>query len=171
MKNIVSAIRNFLSPNSLNRTTQVKESEDIWIATYGTLKKDYNNYNIYLTNSTYLGSGITQDKYPLIIKDMPYLIEELGQGYQVEVDVFKITQTVLAKLDEFEVHPTWYRRKQIPIQLNGTTHSCWLYFSMTEAVGDHALHKSYKQVDGKTYLEESSAASSSEVPVYSVEKE
>lgn len=171
MKNIVSAIRNFLSPNSLNRTTQVKESEDIWIATYGTLKKDYNNYNIYLTNSTYLGSGITQDKYPLIIKDMPYLIEELGQGYQVEVDVFKITQTVLAKLDEFEVHPTWYRRKQIPIQLNGTTHSCWLYFSMTEAVGDHALHKSYKQVDGKTYLEEISAASSSEVPVYSVEKE
>lgn len=171
MKNIVSTIRNFLSPNSPSRATQVKESEDIWIATYGTLKKDYNNYTTYLTASTYLGSGTTQDKYPLIIKDMPYLIEELGLGFQVEVDVFKITHSVLAKLDEFEVHPTWYRRKQIPIQLKGSTHSCWLYFSMTETVGEHSLHKSYKQVDGKTYLEESRIANSSEETVCSVEKE
>lgn len=171
MKNIVSAIRNFLALNSPHRATLVNESEDIWIATYGTLKKDYNNYNVYLTTSTYLGSGATQDKYPLIIKDMPYLIEELGRGYQVEVDVFKITHSVLAKLDEFEVHPTWYRRKQIPILLNGSTHRCWLYFSMTEAVGEHALHKSYKQVDGKTYLEESTVASSPEATAYSVEKE
>ena len=25
--------------------------EDIWLATYGTLKKGYNNYNLYLTGS------------------------------------------------------------------------------------------------------------------------
>jgi hypothetical protein len=35
--------------------------EEIWIATYGTLKKGYNNYKVYLTNSTFIGSGTTQE--------------------------------------------------------------------------------------------------------------
>ncbi len=119
--------------------------EDIWLATYGTLKKGYNNYNLYLTNSKFMGSGTTQEMYPLIIKDLPYLIEDIGTGFQVEVDVFKINRTVLERIDELEIHPTWYRRKQIPILLYGNTVTCWIYFSMTESIGSYILHKSYKQ--------------------------
>ena len=88
--------------------------EEIWIATYGTLKKGYNNYKLHLNNSTFIGKGTTQDKYPLIIKDLPYLIDEVGVGHQVEVDVFTVSQQVLGLLDEFEDHPNWYMRKEIP---------------------------------------------------------
>ncbi len=129
--------------------------EDIWLATYGTLKKGYNNYNLHLTNSKFMGSGTTQEMYPLIIKDLPYLIEDIGNGFQVDVDVFKISKPVLEKIDEFEVHPTWYRRKQIPILLNGNTVTCWIYFSMTESIGSDTLHKTYKQEIHCNYLGES----------------
>lgn len=123
----------------------------IWIATYGTLKKGYNNYVLHLTNSTYIGRGTTQDKYPLIIKDMPYLIEEVGAGHQIEVDIFTIDQQVLERLDELEDHPNWYRRKEIPINLNGKIYSCWLYFNITESISDNTLHNSYIQEPGKVY--------------------
>jgi gamma-glutamylcyclotransferase (GGCT)/AIG2-like uncharacterized protein YtfP len=125
--------------------------EEIWIATYGTLKKGYNNYKLHLTNSTFIGSGVTQDKYPLIIKDMPYLIEEVGVGHQVEVDVFTINQQVFDRLDEFEDHPNWYKRKEIPIDLNGKIYSCWLYFSRTESIGDDTFHRTYIQEPGNVY--------------------
>ena len=129
--------------------------QEIWLATYGTLKKGYNNYELHLTNSKYIGSGTTQEMYPLLIKDMPYLIEDIGNGHQVEVDVFKISKTVLEKIDELEVHPTWYKRKQIPILLNGNTVTCWIYFSMTESIDNDSLHKTYKQVSGSINLGES----------------
>jgi gamma-glutamylcyclotransferase (GGCT)/AIG2-like uncharacterized protein YtfP len=125
--------------------------EEIWIATYGTLKKGYNNYKLHLTNSTFIGSGVTQDKYPLIIKDMPYLIEEVGVGHQVEVDVFTINQQVFDRLDEFEDHPNWYKRKEIPIDLNGKIFSCWLYFSRTESICDDTFHRTYIQEPGNVY--------------------
>lgn len=131
--------------------TQYKVEDEILVATYGTLKKDYNNYKRYLTQSEYIGSGITQDKYPLIIKDMPHMIEEEGIGFQVEVDVFTVSAQVLKDLDVLEGHPTWYRRKVIPIEFNGKTHSCWVYFSTTEVVGTNLLHKTYIQEPGKTY--------------------
>ena len=129
--------------------------EDIWLATYGTLKKGCNNYNLRLTNSKYMGSGTTQEMYPLIIKDLPYLIEDIGNGFQVEVDVFKISEPVLERIDELEIHPTWYKRKQIPILLNGNTVTCWIYFSMTESIGSNTLHKTYKQESHVAYLGES----------------
>jgi gamma-glutamylaminecyclotransferase len=129
--------------------------ENIWLATYGTLKKGYNNYNLHLTNSKYMGGGTTQEMYPLIIKDLPYLIEDIGNGFQIEVDVFKISKPVLERIDELEIHPTWYRRKQIPILLNGNTVTCWIYFSMTESIGSDILHKTYKQESDSAYLGES----------------
>ena len=86
---------------------------------------------------------------------MPYLIEDIGNGFQIEVDVFKISKPVLEKIDELEIHPTWYRRKQIPILLNVNTIICWIYFSMTETIGSDTLHKTYKQESHSAYLGES----------------
>lgn len=128
-----------------------KIEEGFLVATYGTLKKDYNNYKRYLTRSEYLGAVTTKHKYPLVIKDMPHMIEEEGIGFQVDVDVFTVSPEVLKDLDVLEGHPTWYKRKVIPIDLNGETYSCWVYFSTTEVVGCNELHKTYIQEPGKTY--------------------
>lgn len=153
MINIFAVFSNFFSAGFRISINNGIEREDIWIATYGTLKKGYNNYRLYLTESTFVGSGLTEDKYPLIIKDMPYLIEELGAGFQVEVDVYKVSKQVLRKLDELEMHPTWYRRKQIPILINGIKRTCWIYFSMTESIGNNTVYQTYKQLAGNHDLD------------------
>lgn len=83
---------------------------------------------------------------------MPYLIEDIGNGYQIEVDVFKISKLVLERIDEIEIHPTWYRRKQISILLKGNTVTCWIHFSITESIDGDTMHKTYKQEPGFTYF-------------------
>lgn len=119
--------------------------EDNLIAVYGTLKKGYNNYNTYLTTSKFIGGGKTQDKYPLIVSGLPYMIDECGKGYNVAVDVFKVSQPVLDRLDKLEGHPTWYKRKQIPVVVNGKTLTCWLYFNICENVDNRPMHTTYTQ--------------------------
>ena len=41
--------------------------EEHYIAVYGTLKRNYSNYYNYLSQSKFVGSGRTKNKYPLII--------------------------------------------------------------------------------------------------------
>lgn len=157
----------FVTINSHSRTFQIynkelwTQHEGVWfskdtvieenlVAVYGTLKKGYNNYNNYLTSSKHIGSGLTKDKYPLIIKGLPYMIEEIGKGHHVSVDVFKVSNSVLANLDKLEGHPTWYRRKQIPIMVGGKTLTCWLYFNIAETSAGHTLHNTYTQTMPKS---------------------
>lgn len=130
--------------------------EDTLVAVYGTLKKGYSNYNHYLTSSKYVGSGETKDKYPLVISGLPYLIEKKGVGHNVEVDVFKVSSSVLSALDRLEGHPNWYRRKQIDIQMKGKVLTCWIYFNLREHEKGHELHKTYTQLPNrvKWYEEE-----------------
>jgi len=152
----------FVTINSYSRTFQVYNKElwtqhdGVWfskdnvieenlVAVYGTLKKGYSNYNSHLTSSKHIGSGLTKDKYPLIIKGLPYMIEEIGQGHHVSVDVFKVSNPVLANLDKLEGHPNWYRRKQIPIMVKGRTLICWLYFNIAEKVDGNKVHNTYRQ--------------------------
>lgn len=115
------------------------------VAVYGTLKKDYNNYHHYLKGSAYVGSGETMNKYPLIINGLPYVMSKKGKGFNVDVDVFLVSQNTLKSLDSLEGHPTWYERKQINILMsNGTTMVAWLYFNDTiEDTG--VYHKTYTQ--------------------------
>lgn len=152
----------FVTINTRNRTYQIynkhlwTQRDGVWyskgnvlednlIAVYGTLKKGYSNYYSYLTNSKYIGRGKTKDKYPLIIKGLPYLIENKGKGFNVEVDVFKVSDTVLASLDILESHPTWYRRKQVPVMVNGKQMFCWIYFNIREKANGMVFHETYKQ--------------------------
>ncbi len=117
--------------------------ENIYVAVYGTLKKNQSNYHNYLSRSTSIGSGTTKDKYPLVIKGLPYLIENKGVGHNVDVDIFKVSGSTLAKLDSLEGHPNWYRRKKIPIMCNGKSIMCWIYFNIKENEHGQLLHKSY----------------------------
>lgn len=128
--------------------------EDNLVAVYGTLKKGYSNYNRLLTSSKHIGSGVTKDKYPLVITGLPYLIEERGVGHNVEVDVFKVSDAVLNNLDVLEGHPNWYRRKQIPIKMkDGRVLTCWIYFNLAESSKGMQLHKTYTQTP--LYIRES----------------
>jgi gamma-glutamylcyclotransferase (GGCT)/AIG2-like uncharacterized protein YtfP len=116
-----------------------------YVAVYGTLKKDYSNYLYYLSDSKYLGSGLTKNKYPLVIKGLPYLINKKGIGHNVCVDVFRVTDETLMRLDKLEGHPNWYERKKIDINLNGYNAKCWIYFNKSNSHEGEFLHKTYLQ--------------------------
>ena len=100
------------------------------VAVYGTLKKNYSNYHHYLSGSTYVGSGETVDKYPLIISGLPYVMSKKGVGHNVDVDVFLVSQSKLKELDGLEGHPSWYERKKIQVLMDeGSVMNSWLYFN------------------------------------------
>lgn len=151
----------FVTINTRNKTYQIynkhlwTQKDEVWyskdnvlqtnlVAVYGTLKKYESNYYPYLMNAHFVGSGKSKDKYPLIIKGLPYLINEVGNGHHVEMDIFRVTDAELARLDKLEGHPHWYRREQIPVTYNGKTYKCWVYFNLAEKVGKEKLHKTYK---------------------------
>lgn len=103
--------------------------QDNVIAVYGTLRKGMGNYHRYLRNAKHLGSGTTQDKYPMIAKGIPYVYDEKGRGNQIVVDVFKVGDMDLKPIDQLEGHPDWYERKQIPVVMkSGKVITAWLYF-------------------------------------------
>lgn len=153
----------FVTINTRNRTYQIYNKElwtqrdGVWyskdnvlednlVAVYGTLKKGYSNYNRFLTSSKHVGKGKTEDKYPLIISGLPYLIEQKGIGHNVEVDVFKVTDAKVKELDALEGHPYWYCRKQIPVKMkDGRVLNCWIYFNIAEKYKGQEVHKSYEQ--------------------------
>lgn len=116
------------------------------VAVYGTLKKGNSNYWHYLADSQFVGAGETADKYPLVIKGLPYLINHKGVGYNVDVDVFNVSDDVLKALDRLEGHPRWYKRTKVNIKVGTQTLSCWIYFMEGMDVGrEDTIHKSYKQ--------------------------
>ena len=125
-------------------TTPKYEGNKELVAVYGTLKKGFGNYLRYLQDQEFVGSGTTQDRYPLIVKGLPYLINEKGKGYNVEVDVFNVDMPTLQSLDALEGHPHWYRRKEINILVNGSARKCWIYFNISHKSKGEKYHKSYQ---------------------------
>ena len=152
----------FVTINTRNRSFQIynkhlyTHKDGVWysktnvlqdnlLAVYGTLKKGYSNYNHYLKNSNHIGTGVTASKYPLIIQGLPYLINEKGKGYNVEVDVFSVSDATLSNIDRLEGHPTWYKREEIEVKVNGKTYTCWTYFNLVENSDNKVLHHTYEQ--------------------------
>ena len=119
--------------------------ENNYVAVYGTLKKNYSNYWWYLGNATHIGKGKTYEKYPLIVKGLPYLINDEGKGHNVEIDLFRVTDSTLKDLDRLEGHPNWYRREQIWVVVKGEPYLAWIYFNIKEKSDGQVFHKSYKQ--------------------------
>jgi gamma-glutamylaminecyclotransferase len=151
----------FVTINSHSKTYQIynkdlwSQKDGVWyskevvqdnlIAVYGTLKRGYGNYYNYLSSSKFIGKGNTKDKYPLIISGLPYLINKKGEGYNVQVDVFKVTDSKLNDLDRLEGHPNWYRREQVEIKVKGVVLNCWIYFNIRENEIGKVHHKTYFQ--------------------------
>lgn len=122
------------------------------VAVYGTLKRGYGNHRAYLEDSKFMGKGKTKDKYPLLIDGLPYLVNRRGKGHNVEVELYKVDDDTLRRLDALEGHPNWYERKQIPIRLSGGVEvTAWIYFNDMPIEG-RVYHKSYtQQVTRKPY--------------------
>lgn len=156
----------FVTVNTRNRTYQIYNKElwvqrdGIWyskanvleehlVAVYGTLKKGHGNYYRHLTESKFIGKGVTKDKYPLIVRGLPYLLEEKGKGHHVEVEVYKVDDDTFSDLDALEGHPNWYKRKEVVIRLSsGKEVKAWIYFNPHEKSRGQEMHKSYT---GQTY--------------------
>jgi gamma-glutamylcyclotransferase (GGCT)/AIG2-like uncharacterized protein YtfP len=154
----------FVTVNTRNRTYQIYNKElwvqrdGIWyskanvleehlVAVYGTLKRGHANHYRHLTESKFIGKGVTKDKYPLIVRGLPYMIEEKGKGHQVEVEVYKVDDDTFRDLDALEGHPNWYQRKRVPISMSkGKEVMAWVYFNPTESSKGHKLHKSYTPI-------------------------
>ena len=97
------------------------------VAVYGTLKSGFGNHHL-LADSYCLGDGHTVEPYPMVVNDIPYLIDDAGTGHRVAVEVYRVTDDTLASLDSLEGHPNWYVRRKIQVQLvKGGAVSAWVY--------------------------------------------
>ena len=121
------------------------------VAVYGTLKMGFSNNPRYLSNAKYLGSGVTKYKYPLVIDSLPYLVNKVNVGYNVKVDVFKVSNTTFNNLDALEGHPSWYKREQISIYINGEYLTCWVYFNPKDINEGTEIHKEYLESGQKRF--------------------
>jgi len=120
------------------------KERDSLVGVYGTLKTGQHN-NHYLSDSLSLGLARTSDEYPLIISGLPYLIDEAGVGFNVEVEVFSVNEKTLGRLDRLEGHPTWYRRQRTLVKMedSGDILSVWIYFNIKESFHGKELHDRY----------------------------
>ena len=119
---------------------------------YGTLKKGHSNFNNYLTQSNFLSSGVTLEKYPFIIEGLPYVSSDEGNGFNVEVDVMLVDDDELFELDCLESHPNWYERKQVKIHTEdfGVV-TAWLYFNDTVEYNGKELQSTYTEESKYSY--------------------
>jgi len=104
-----------------------KSGKLVSVAVYGTLKSGRGNHRL-LEKSYCLGDAYTAAAYPLVIDGLPYLIDRMGVGKRVRVEVYRVDEATLARLDSLEGHPDWYQRKEIQVQLiKGGTVTAWVY--------------------------------------------
>tara|TARA_R100000742_G_C4277412_1_gene99255 strand:+ start:1116 stop:2111 length:996 start_codon:yes stop_codon:yes gene_type:complete len=114
------------------------------IGVYGTLKEGNSNYFAHLRQQTYVASGETVDKYPMVIKGIPYLINRVGDGHNVDIDLFLVDRDALMDIDMLEGHPNWYQRKRIEVMTdNGTVLMPYVYFNDSNDDGEY--HKTYEE--------------------------
>lgn len=102
------------------------------LAVYGTLRYGNGNFRRYLSYDSYMESGVTANKYPMLDRGIPYVLPQKGVGHKIVVDVMAVSKTQLHSIDQLEGHPTWYKRERTEIELDdGNTVTAWLYFNDT----------------------------------------
>tara|TARA_Y100001938_G_C8056410_1_gene414624 strand:+ start:1095 stop:1451 length:357 start_codon:yes stop_codon:yes gene_type:complete len=99
-----------------------------YVFVYGTLKQGRGNHRL-LKSSTYVGEGITKKKYIMFKLGIPY-VSEKQEHSNIQGEIYKVTPSVMRKLDLLEGHPNWYYRKVVDIVLNdGKEKSAYIYFN------------------------------------------
>ena len=95
---------------------------------YGTLRRGCSNAR-FLANTEFVGYGSTVDSYSLYAdrdSGLPCVVERpltaiVGELYRVS------SALLLGPLDALEEHPEVYRRKLVPVVVNGFEYAAWMY--------------------------------------------
>jgi|TARA_R100001460_G_scaffold13520_1_gene30460 gamma-glutamylcyclotransferase (GGCT)/AIG2-like uncharacterized protein YtfP len=165
----------FVSINTFTRTFQIynkhlwTKRDGIWyskdnvlqdelVAVYGTLKRGHHNHHL-LASSTFVGRGVTAKKYPMISRGVPFVGDVEGIGYNINVEVYKVSEGTLSALDSLENHPNWYERRKTEVHAGGRVYTCWLYFNDTISYKNQKLIHDYENIyslydedDGLEYM-------------------
>ncbi len=103
------------------------------LAVYGTLKRGCGNHK-YLSDSKFVGTGVTLEKFVLVVSVIPYCIPIDSAGEMrkyaspIHVEVYEVSAEKLERIDELEGHPFWYKRKKVDVKLeNGKIVKTWFY--------------------------------------------
>ncbi|CAG2181391.1 unnamed protein product [Oppiella nova] len=128
---------------------------------YGTLKTGQPNH--YLMNDSengvaqFVAKGQTLDKWPLVIAskyNIPFLLHKKDFGKRICGEIYSVDNKMRHFLDEFESHPSYYRRLETEVTLeDGSVMKPWVYFlldfkpqfldlvtySCYDSYGDHGL--------------------------------
>ncbi|KAE9554479.1 hypothetical protein FO519_002290 [Halicephalobus sp. NKZ332] len=103
---------------------------------YGTLKRGEANERVMTNPDTgkhiFLTPAQMVEKYPLIVAskyNIPFLINQKGEGFQVHGEIFQVDDKKLAVLDKLEGYPEFYTREVHEFKTSdGRLVKAWIYF-------------------------------------------
>ncbi len=104
------------------------ELETIFV--YGTLRKGMGNHHL-LEGSGFLGMGETVVRYGMYVLPggIPYVKRRSERKAVIVGEVYEVDEDTLRRIDQLEGHPDFYRRRLVPVMLNGEEKiQAWLYF-------------------------------------------
>jgi len=93
------------------------EPELYQVFVYGSLKRGMSGHH-HLEGATFLGTGITFEKYLLTSNRYP-LLSKLKQVCHVKGEIYQVNKAMLDKLDEYEEVPQYYTRETIKVRFDG----------------------------------------------------
>jgi gamma-glutamylaminecyclotransferase len=94
---------------------------------YGTLRKGHSN-NHMLKDAYCYGVGVSEDRYAMYIhKCYPY-ITSIDARYPIVGELYSVDDETLMELDKFEGHPRYYKRIEIPVNVEEKQYIAWAYF-------------------------------------------
>lgn len=110
------------------------EKLKIKVFVYGTLKTGEPNHHVMSETDgeySFISKATTQDKFPLVVGtkyNIPFLLDQAGQGNNIEGELYEVCEKKLEVLDELEAYPTLYDRKLIEVKLfNGSVDHAFIY--------------------------------------------
>ncbi len=112
---------------------------------YGTLKRG-GAWSHLLKSASFMGSGMTASRYPMLIDTIPYLLDEKGFGQQVFGELYSAPPAVMRALDALEQHPTWYQRKLTDVIVMGERTKAFIYFLTPDCYDPNWQRKTFHSV-------------------------
>jgi gamma-glutamylcyclotransferase (GGCT)/AIG2-like uncharacterized protein YtfP len=112
---------------------------------YGTLRRGYGNHHLLEEGARLLDTARTAQAYALYALEIPFAIKAQAVS-PLRGELYAVDDACLARLDELEEHPAWYRRELVEVVTDhGDNHLAWLYFYPEPRgglvpSGDYALH-------------------------------
>lgn len=84
------------------------------VAVYGSLRRGFHNHPV-LGDSEYFGESATEARYTMI--DLGYFPAVIDSGgTAIHVEIYRVSEAVLADMDLLEGVPTFYRRETVSVR-------------------------------------------------------